>query len=130
MNMGIHYLGENLGREAVREYLTRFTERVYGAELLKAGREGNGALVEFIKQTYVKERAEELVSFSENDGVLTVKVSECPAVKHLVATGREVSPWFLYTTTVPMERFAEELKKRFELVFYNAETGEAEYKFV
>lgn len=130
MNMGIHYLGENYGEGSVREYLTRFTERVYGAELEKVKREGVGALAEIIESTYKKEKAPEAVKCEISDGNLTVKVSACPAVTHLKATGREVSPWFVYTTAVPMERFAAEMEKEFKLVSYSEEDGAAEYKFV
>ena len=129
MNMGIHYLGENYGEEAVREYLTRFAERVYVAQLKLVAEEGITALAKIITDTYIKEKAQDRVKCEIKGGKLTVKISACPAVTHLRATGREVSPWFKYTTTVVMERFSKAVGKQFDLGFYSEEDGSAEYSF-
>ena len=54
MNMGIDYIGENYGKEAVVEYLTRFTRNVYGSVIEAAKQNGLAALREKIQDTYQK----------------------------------------------------------------------------
>ena len=63
------------------------------------------------------------------EDTLLVQVAECPAVKHLRATGREVSPWYRYTTETVMEVLADRCGLRFVMVSYDEDTGTAEYRF-
>lgn len=129
MNMGIHYIGEKFGEAGVREFLTRFAERVYRTDMERLGREGLTALEEMIKDTYLKEKRGEAVDFETDGGSLTVRVEYCPAVTHLKATGREVSPWFSYTSSVVMEMLAKAVGKSYKLISYNEENGASEYRF-
>ena len=61
------------------------------------------------------------------DNELLVKITYCPAVKHLKATGREVSPWYRYTTEVVMETLANSVGYEFEMETYDENTGAALY---
>ena len=129
MNMGIHYLGENYGIEAVREYLVRYTKNVYRREIAEIKDEGIVAIEKKILDTYKKEKAEDAVSTVLEDGKLTVSVSYCPAVKHLKKTGREVSRWYKYTTETVMETLAAEAGYSFLMEAYDEENGSARYSF-
>ena len=129
MNMGIHYLGENYGIEAVREYLVRYTKNVYRREIAEIKDEGIVAIEKKILDTYKKEKAEDAVSTVLEDGKLTVSVSCCPAVKHLKKTGREVSRWYKYTTETVMETLAAEAGYSFLMEAYDEENGSARYSF-
>ena len=73
------------------------------------------------------EKALDVLNLELSDEALTVTVTECPAVKHLKATGREVSPWYRYTTQVVMEVLAEAGGFGFQMEFYDEETGAAKY---
>ena len=129
MNMGIHYVGITYGEAGVREYLTRYTKNVYNKLITKIKSEGISALVEKIVDTYEKEKAKEALEIIKTDSTVTVKVSFCPAVKHLKATGREVSPFYKYTTEWVMKTLAEETGFGFEMISYDEEDGKAEYRF-
>ena len=129
MNMGIHYLGENYGMDAVREYLTRYTKNVYRRVLTDIKDQGLAALKEQIAGTYVKEKCEDAVKISLKDNALEVEVLYCPAVKHLRATGRDVSPWYRYTTEVVMDVMAQEGGFSFSMDSYDEDTGAAKYRF-
>ena len=61
---------------------------------------------------------------------LLVEIAYCPAVKHLLKTGREVTPWYRYTTEVIMEVFAEKCGCGFVMDAYDDATGKAQYRFV
>lgn len=129
MNMGIHYVGENYGMAAVREYLTQYTENVYKAVIADMEVRGLKALEDKIRDTYEKEKTPEVLATVLEDDTLKVTVSECPAVKHLHATGREVSPWYRYTTEVVMEVLAQKGGYAFTMEAYDEETGAASYRF-
>ena len=132
MNMGIHYVGENYGMPAVREYLTRYTKNVYKKLMEDIRVRGLQAIEDKIRDTYRKEKAEDALetALSLDGKELQVRTTYCPAVKHLKATGRDVSPWYRYTTEVVMETLAEMSGLRFEVHYYNEETGETQYSFV
>ena len=58
-----------------------------------------------------------------------MKIAYCPAVRHLHAIGREISPWFPATTEVVMEALATRAGLSFHMDAYDAETGAAAYHF-
>ena len=129
MNMGIDYLGVNYGEESVREYLTQYTQGVYRREIEAVRERGLAAIEEKILDTYEKEHASDAVRTVRADDSLEVEVLYCPAVKHLRATGREVSRWYPMTTSVVMEIFAGACGARFTMDAYDAQTGAARYRF-
>jgi hypothetical protein len=129
MNMGIEYLGENYGLEAVREYLTRYTENVYKPVVANIKHRGLAALEENILQTYEKEQCPDAVKTLLTEDGLTVEVAYCPGVTHLRSTGREVSKWYRYTTETVMEVLAQAAGCRFVWDAYEEETGKAQYHF-
>lgn len=129
MNMGIHYVGENYGIEAVEKYLTIYTEHVYGKVIDDIGVRGLSAIADKIRDTYKMEKYPDAAEILENGNTLTVKIRFCPAVKHLLATGRAVSPWYRYTTECVMRTLARKAGADFSMIFYDEETGAAEYRF-
>lgn len=129
MNMGIHYLGEKYGPDAVTEYLTRYTKNVYGKTLAAIKEKGLSAIKEKILDTYAREKAEDALTLTRKEDRLCVSVSYCPAVKHLKQTGRQVSPWYHYTTEVVMGMLAEAAGAEFAMEAYDEETGSARYSF-
>jgi len=129
MNMGIEYLGANYGEQAVTEFLARYTRNVHCRTIEAIRGDGLTAILENIRETYRKEKAEGVLSIAVDENSLTVKVAYCPAVKHLHATGRNVSFWYRYTTEVVMRIFAEAGDFKFTMVSYDEETGAAEYRF-
>lgn len=129
MNMGIDYLGENYGTDAIREYLTVYTDHAYGAVMEEIKKKGLAALEENICDTYHKEKADDALTIVRTDDSLTVIVSYCPAVRHLRETGRAVSGWYHYTTEVVMENLAASAGTEFSWEYYDEETGATRYSF-
>ena len=129
LNMGVHYVGENYGMDAVREYLTKFTCNVYRPVIEDMKARGLAALEAKIQDTYAKEKASDVLETVLTEDSLQVKISACPAVKHLKATGREVSKWYRYTTEIVMDVLAKEGGFTFTMESYDEATGAAAYKF-
>lgn len=129
LNMGINYVGENYGLDAVRAYLTRFTKNVYAPVIADIKARGLAAIESKIQDTYQKEKATDALHTQLTEDGLTVTVDYCPAVKHLRATGREMSSWYRYTTEIVMEVLAQENGYGFTMESYDAQTGAAKYSF-
>ena len=129
LNMGSHYVAEKFGKDELIAYLTRFTNNVYRPVLEAIKEKGLQAIADKITDTYTKEHALDVLTLDLTDKKLSIKVKECPAVKHLTGTGRTMSPWYVYTTTVVMEVLAKAGGYTFEMISYDPETGAAEYRF-
>ena len=129
LNMGVHYLGDKYGIDVLKDYLRGYTANIYRNEIKNIKENGLSAIKDKIIDTYNKEKVPEAVETILTDNDLAVKIAFCPAVKHLKATGRVVSPWYRYTTEVVMEVLANAAGAKFEMVFYDDDTGKAEYVF-
>ena len=105
------------------------TKAVYRKRIERIKQEGLSFLRDMILDTYEKEHAPEAVQTRLEDGVLSVTVHWCPAVRHLKKTGREVSAWYPSTTSVVMKTLAEECGLTFAMGDYDAETGKTSYTF-
>ena len=81
------------------------------------------AIADKITDTYTREKALDVLTTVLEGNALTVSVAECPAVKHLRATGREVSPWYRYTTEVVMSVLAEKGGFRFAMESYETSSA-------
>ena len=130
LNMGIHYVGENFGLEEVRAYLTRYTNNVYVKVIADMEQRGIAAVETLILDTYAKEKCPDAVKTTLDDKGLLVQIAYCPAVKHLLKTGRDVTPWYRYTTEVVMEVLAGKCGYTFIMDAYDDATGKAQYRFV
>lgn len=129
LNMGCHYVGETFGKEELVEYLTRFTKHVYHPVISAIREKGLQAIADKITDTYTKENALDVLTLNLSDNKLSVRISQCPAVKHLLRTGRTVSPWYVYSTTVVMDVLAQAGGYQFQMLSYDEATGAAEYCF-
>lgn len=129
MNDGIEYLGANYGLQEVQEFLTRYTKNVCWRTIEAIKEEGLVAIQKNIKETYRKEKAEDVLNTELDENGLAVTVAYCPAVKHLHSTGRTVSSWYRYTTEVVMTTMAEAGGFQFTMERYDEETGAAAYRF-
>ncbi len=129
LNVGVHYLNETYGFGDLKEFLERFTKRVYCKVIEDAKVRGLDAIEDKIRNTYKAEKAEDAVSFEKGDGKLTVNVKYCPAVKFFKKTGKEPYPEYKYTTEIVMDTLAKEAGFKFTMESYDEETGAARYSF-
>lgn len=128
-NTGMEFLGENYGEEEVVDFLTRYTKNVHGRTLAAIREEGLAAIEKNIQNTYAVEKASDALTTQLDEDSLKVQIAYCPAVKHLLSTGRTMSKWFPYTTEIVMKTFAEEGGYTFTMESYDPETGAAAYSF-
>lgn len=129
LNMGIDYVGKEHGKDALIAYLTRYTLNVYKAVIKEMESDPLQAIENKIRDTYKLEKAEDALTIVNDGKTLSVAVSYCPAVKHLRATGRDVSEYFSYSTEIVMRTLAKQGGLGFEMESYDEESGAAKYRF-
>ena len=129
LNMGVDYVGEKYGKDVLVDYLTKYTKSVYTPVFAAIRENGIAAIEAKILDTYKKEKAEDAVKTELAGDKLTVTVAYCPAVKHLLSTGRRMSRWYSYTTSVVMGVLAQAAGCRFAMESYDDTTGAAKYSF-
>ncbi len=129
LNMGIDYVGKEHGKDALIDYLVRYTLNVYKPVIKEMESDPLQAIENKIRDTYKLEKAEDALTIVNDGKKLSVAVSYCPAVKHLRATGRDVSEYFSYSTEIVMRTLAEQGGLGFEMESYDEESGAAKYRF-
>ena len=129
LNMGVDYLGRVHGEQALRDYLSMYTDHVYIRTIEAMAADPLGAVEDRIRESYRLEKAEDALTIERTPDSLRVRIAYCPAVRHLQATGREVSPWFRLSTEGVMARLAEHGKLAFTMESYDPDTGAAAYSF-
>ena len=126
---GLRYVGEKYGDDAVREYLRRFTESYFAPLIEKTKASGLSALKEHIENIYSIEKCHGNVTCVLENGVLSVKVSECPGVSYMKESGYEPSKWYIENTRTVNRVIAENSGYEFKLTSYDESNGAAEYVY-
>lgn len=129
MNNGMEYLGTKFGKEEVIKFLTRYTRNVHCRILETIRQDGLAVIEKAIRETYRKEKAEDVLTTVLKENTLAVQVAYCPAVQYLRSTGRTVSSWYRYSTEIVMKTYAQAGGFQFAMESYDEETGAAAYRF-
>ena len=127
MNAGVEYVGTRFGTEAVDRYLRQYALAYFAPMIEQMRQEGIAPLEAYLKSVYLAEEAQDVLrTIHEGEG-LRVFISECPAVRHIKASGRTVSQWYAFTTTSVMDAIAQAAGFQFTMQAYDDETGKASY---
>ncbi len=129
LNRGVEYVGIRFGDDCVREFLTRFTRNVYRPVIAGVKERGLAALEEKIRDTYHKEKMDDVLTVVRTEDSMKVSVARCPGLAFLHGANCPVSRWYLWTTEVVMEVLANDSGYDFTMESYDEETGRADYRF-
>ncbi len=127
LSVGLDYLAENYGRQAVEDYLKRFTLSFYAPLRQALQNKGLGALKEHFERLYKTEGGE--VEFKLTDNELLISVAACPAVMHMRENSYSVSSLFSLTTSAVNEALCQDTPYAAELVEYDEQTGKSIQRF-
>ena len=127
LSVGIEYLHEKYGEQAVRQYLWQFARTFYAplTEALKT--RGLAALAEHFRTIYELEGEAARLTLSEDE--LRIEVDACPAVKHMRQRGYPVARLFRETTETVNRAICHETPFAAELVEYDDLTGRSIQRF-
>ena len=121
LSVGLEYLENNYGEEAVREFLHRFAT-TYHAPLTEAINDrGLIALKEYFAQLYEVEGADVAITLTEDE--LLIEVDACPAVTHMREHGYTVARLFGETTRTVNAAICASTPFEARLLEYDDQTG-------
>jgi len=129
MNLGLEYLREHYGEEAVREYLRQFACAFYAPLKQRLIQCGLGELAEHFRKIYEAEEAAKDIALEYTPDELVVQIRRCPAIMQLRRTGEVPSPMFFETTLTVNRALCEGTPYAFELVYYDDAEGASTQRF-
>ena len=127
LSVGLEYLEDNYGEQAVREFLHRFAARFHAPLTEAINRRGLIALREYFAKLYEVEGGDVGITLSEDE--LLVEVDACPAVTHMREHGYTVARSFSETTRTVNEAICESTPFVARLLEYDDETGRGIQRF-
>ena len=127
LSVGLDYVRQHFGDEAVREYLRQFARSYYAPLTEALRRRGLVALKEHFEKVYADEGGQVSITLSGDE--LRIDVEACPAVAHMREHGYGVSPLFHETTKTVNEAICEGTPFAAELIDYDPQTGRGVQRF-
>lgn len=128
-DIGITYVGENYGDEAVKDYLTQYAKSFYKLLAEKVKENGLKALEENFISVYTKEEWTKYLHTELTKDKLKITVKKCPAVIFMKSTGHTPSKWYKETTYTVYKVLADMCNLDFNVEYYNEEDGSTEFEF-
>ena len=127
LNQSLDYLLQNLGEEAVREYLSQFAKRYFATLKRELGVVGLAAIRGHYEKTFEVERA--TFDIQASPGELHVRLAESPAVKHIRTSGHQVSVAYHETVSMVNQEICRDTGFGYELLEYNRDNGAYHLRF-
>lgn len=127
LSVGLEYLRENFGEDAVRNYLKVFTQRYYAPMIEEIKQKGLIVLKEYFEEMYQAEGGKVKIDFTPDELVLHIEA--CPAVIHMRENSYPVSSMWSETSKTVNETLCEGTPFAAELVEYDEETGKSVQRF-
>ena len=122
-DIGIAYVGNNYGDDAVKEYLVQFT-RSYFAKLVDAVKlRGLIAIEEYLHRIFTAEEKSDYIQTSLINNKLAVKIIKCPAIEYMKSVGRTPSKWYGETTKTVYPELANMCGVSFNMISYTLLQG-------
>ena len=128
-DIGITYVGENYGDNAVKEYLTQYAKSFYKLLAEEVKKNGLKPLEENFINVYKKEEWTEYLHTELTENELKVKIDKCPAVTFMRSIGHTPSKWYKETTYTVYRALADICELDFNVNYYNEEDGSTEFEF-
>lgn len=127
-DVGLKYVGDNYGEEGIKEYLTNYTLSFYKLLIEEVKEKGLLPLKNYLKEVYRAEETEDAICMELDGESLQVKIKYCPAVTYMKSQGHQPCKWYKETTSVVYDVLAKACGYTFELISYNEENGQSEWK--
>lgn len=128
-DIGIAYVGNNYGDDAVKEYLIQFTRSYFSLLAKKIKENGLVELDKYLHKIFDAEEKGDYITTELTEKSLKVKIAKCPAIEFMKDSGRTPSKWYGETTKIVYPELANMSGIKFDLISYDDSTGAAEYVF-
>lgn len=128
-DIGIAYVGETYGDEAVQEYLEQYARSYHKLLAEEVKKNGLVVLKEYFDSVYEKEEWSEYVRAELSADTLMVKVEKCPAVTYMKSIGHTPSKWYKETVYTVYKTLADMCGCGFKIAYYNETDGATKFVF-
>lgn len=128
-DIGIAYVGETYGDEAVKDYLTQYARSYHKLLAEEVKKNGLVVLKEYFDSVYEKEEWSQYVRTELATDTLTVAVGKCPAVTYMKSIGHTPSKWYKETVYTVYKTLADMCGCGFEIAYYNEIDGATKFVF-
>ena len=122
LNHGVDHIGKKYGEEGVIDYIKAYAKTYFTKMTLEE-------IASYLKDIYEREEALDRLSLDLTDKSLSVKVSSCPAIEYILASGDEISKYYVHTTKTLYAEIAAISELDFELDYYDDATGATAFAF-
>ena len=127
-DLALKYCAEKFGDEGVVDFLYGFALYYFAPVIERVKERGLTALREHIECVYSKEEASELISVTESENMLRVKIEKCPAIAYMASLGKSPTKYYIEETRTVYRAIAEASGLSFTLSYYEPD-GAAELIF-
>jgi len=127
LSVGLEFLENNYGEQAVRDFLHRFAVTFYAPLTEAMNRRGLVALKEHFAKLYDVEGGDVEITLSDDE--LLIEVDACPAVTHMREHAYTVARLFGETTRTVNEAICESTPFAADLLDYDEQTGRGIQRF-
>ena len=127
LRVGIEFIREKYGEDAVKEYLSDFAHSYLKSLTEEINLRGLNAIKDYYENIYKIEDGD--VEFQITEDELLIKVKECPAVMHMKANNYSVSKSWIETIRTVNEAICDNTRYKAELLEYNVDTGASIQRF-
>lgn len=129
LNLGVEYLRQHYGDEAVLEYLREFAVAYYAPLKAELKEKGLNTVLEHNKKIYSAEEVLDDVEFTLSENELIIRVKKCPGATHIINSGTQLSPLYYELTKTVNAVLCEGTDYAFELLSYDNSTGASVQRF-
>ena len=128
-DIGIAYVGETYGDEAVKEYLEQYAKSYYSLLIKEVEKQGLQAIKDYFANVYKKEEWSQYLCMEITSNMLTVTVEKCPAVMYMKSIGHTPSKWYKETVYTVYKTLANMCGLAFKVEYYDEKDGSTKFIF-
>lgn len=128
-DIGISYVGNKYGDQAVVEYLIQYTKNYYSKLAERVLEKGFVELENYFKEIFEKEERLEFLRTKSEKDKLTITIEKCPAVTYMKSVGHQPSKWYRETTYTVYGELAKMCGFNFKVEYYNEQDGSSKFCF-
>lgn len=127
MNLLMHYIYNNFGKESLIQYLKQFT-KAYHQPLQKLLKSGDlNVLISYFTDIYGKE--EWPITFKIGKNYLEIEQAACPGISHIKSLGEVPTPFYVETYRTVYSTLCEGTPIEYKLLYFDEETGACKQSF-
>lgn len=122
LNRGVDHIGDRYGEDGVVAYIRAYVRNYFTKMTLED-------IAAYLADIYEREEASDRLTLTRTAQQLSVRITKCPAVEYILASGDRPSRYYIHTTKTLYAELAAISGLSFSLASYDDATGAAAFTF-